>query len=130
MRIPISWDSRCRIRTITKLEEVVMKNAIRTGAAFAITVAIGYALCTLVFWIWPEAAANFMNALFHGLDFRKLQSGPTLFSFGSFVYNVVGIPLAALGILSPVIAGAAMALSSVSVVSNTLLLKRWKPAGD
>jgi Cu+-exporting ATPase len=50
--------------------------------------------------------------------------------FWAFVYNVVGIPLAALGILSPVIAGAAMALSSVSVVGNTLLLKRWKPAGD
>ena len=47
--------------------------------------------------------------------------------FWAFVYNVVGIPLAALGILSPVIAGAAMALSSVSVVANTLLLKRWKP---
>jgi Cu+-exporting ATPase len=47
--------------------------------------------------------------------------------FWAFVYNVVGIPLAALGILSPVIAGAAMALSSLSVVGNTLLLKRWKP---
>ena len=50
--------------------------------------------------------------------------------FWAFVYNVVGIPLAALGILSPVLAGAAMALSSVSVVGNTLLLKRWKANGD
>ncbi len=49
--------------------------------------------------------------------------------FWAFVYNVVGVPLAALGLLSPVIAGAAMALSSVSVVSNALLLARWKPAG-
>jgi Cu+-exporting ATPase len=46
----------------------------------------------------------------------------------AFVYNVVGIPLAAFGMLNPVVAGAAMALSSVSVVSNALLLRRWKPA--
>jgi P-type Cu+ transporter len=47
--------------------------------------------------------------------------------FFAFVYNVLGIPLAAFGLLSPVVAGAAMALSSVSVVSNALLLKRWRP---
>jgi P-type Cu+ transporter len=47
--------------------------------------------------------------------------------FWAFFYNAVGIPLAALGYLSPVVAGAAMAFSSVSVVSNALLLKRWRP---
>jgi P-type Cu+ transporter len=47
--------------------------------------------------------------------------------FWAFAYNVAGIPLAALGYLDPVFAGGAMALSSVSVVSNALLLKRWKP---
>jgi Cu+-exporting ATPase len=47
--------------------------------------------------------------------------------FFAFVYNVLGIPLAAAGMLNPVIAGAAMALSSVSVVANSLLLKRWRP---
>ena len=47
--------------------------------------------------------------------------------FFAFIYNVLGIPLAALGWLNPVVAGAAMAMSSVSVVSNSLLLKRWRP---
>jgi Cu+-exporting ATPase len=47
--------------------------------------------------------------------------------FFAFAYNVLGIPLAALGMLSPVLAGAAMAASSVSVVGNALLLKRWQP---
>lgn len=47
--------------------------------------------------------------------------------FWAFVYNLIGIPLAAFGLLNPVLAGAAMALSSVSVVSNALLLKTWKP---
>jgi Cu+-exporting ATPase len=47
--------------------------------------------------------------------------------FWAFAYNVAGIPLAALGFLNPVVAGAAMAMSSVSVISNALLLKRWKP---
>ena len=50
--------------------------------------------------------------------------------FFAFIYNVLGIPLAALGMLNPVIAGAAMAMSSVSVVSNSLLLKNWKPDKD
>jgi Cu+-exporting ATPase len=48
--------------------------------------------------------------------------------FWAFAYNVVGIPLAALGLLSPMVAGSAMALSSVSVMANALTLKRWKPA--
>lgn len=46
--------------------------------------------------------------------------------FFAFIYNILGIPLAAIGLLNPVIAGAAMAMSSVSVVSNSLLLKRWR----
>ncbi len=48
--------------------------------------------------------------------------------FWAFIYNILGIPLAAFGLLSPMVAGAAMALSSASVVGSALLLKRWKPS--
>ncbi|MBW4052665.1 MAG: copper-translocating P-type ATPase [Proteobacteria bacterium] len=56
--------------------------------------------------------------------YHKIRQG----LFWALIYNIIGLPAAAFGILSPVIAGAAMALSSVSVVSNALLLRRWRPA--
>jgi Cu+-exporting ATPase len=56
--------------------------------------------------------------------YAKIRQG----LFWAFIYNVLGLPAAALGLLSPMLAGAAMALSSVSVVSNALLLRRWRPA--
>ena len=62
---------------------------LKTGAALATTAGVGYAACAVLFYLFPETAVNFMNALFHGLDFRKLQAGPVLFSFGSFLYALV-----------------------------------------
>ena len=58
--------------------------------------------------------------------YSKIKQG----LFWAFAYNILGIPLAALGMLSPVIAGAAMAFSSVSVVTNALMLRRWRGAAS
>jgi Cu+-exporting ATPase len=57
---------------------------------------------------------------------RRIRQG----LFWAFAYNLVGLPLAACGVLSPLLAGTAMAFSSVSVVANALLLRRWRPPAD
>jgi Cu+-exporting ATPase len=97
------------------------------------------------------AAADVGMAMAHGTDVAMEAAGITLMRgdvslvadafdlsartvakirqnlFWAFAYNVAGIPLAAIGLLSPVVAGAVMALSSVSVMANALLLRRWRP---
>jgi len=90
------------------------------------------------------AMSSGTDVAMHSADVTLMRSDPSLVAdtidisrktyrkikqnlFWAFIYNLVGIPLAAFGLLSPVIAGAAMALSSVSVVSNALLLNNWVP---
>ena len=66
-------------------------------------------------------------ALADAIDLSRVTLGKIRQNlFFAFIYNILGIPLAALGLLNPVVAGAAMAMSSVSVVSNSLLLRRWR----
>ena len=60
-----------------------------SGVSLAVTVGAAYTACALVFWLWPGSAVNFMNALFHGMDFSRLQAGPTLLDFGAFAYALV-----------------------------------------
>lgn len=57
---------------------------LKTGSALAVTVALGYAACALLFWAFPAAAASFMSSLFHGLDFSRLQDEPAGFGFNGF----------------------------------------------
>jgi hypothetical protein len=60
-----------------------------TGFALGVTAGIGYIACALAFRLWPEAAITFMNALFHGLDFRKLQAGSAPFDFSTFFFALL-----------------------------------------
>lgn len=71
---------------------------------------------------------NDLMTVVHAMDLSKATLTKIKQNlFFAFIYNILGIPLAALGMLNPVIAGAAMSLSSVSVVTNSLLLRRWQP---
>ena len=63
----------------------------RNGAALAVTVGVAYASCAAIFSVWPGAAMDFMNALFHGLDFRKLEVTNAGFEFSGFIYALIGI---------------------------------------
>ncbi len=59
-----------------------------TGITLSFTVAIFYSLCTLIWVIWPDPFMGFMNALFHGLDFRKLQTTEP-YAWSSFFYSLI-----------------------------------------
>jgi Cu+-exporting ATPase len=74
---------------------------------------------------------NDLRSVVTGIELSKMTLSKIRQNlFFAFIYNVLGIPLAAFGLLNPVIAGAAMALSSVSVVTNSLLLKTAKVPGE
>lgn len=71
---------------------------------------------------------NDLNSVADAIDLSRVTLSKIRQNlFFAFAYNALGIPLAGLGLLNPMIAGGAMAMSSVSVVSNALLLKQWKP---
>jgi Cu+-exporting ATPase len=71
---------------------------------------------------------NDLNSVTDAIDLSRVTLAKIRQNlFFAFAYNVLGIPLAALGLLNPMIAGGAMAMSSVSVVSNALLLRQWRP---
>lgn len=91
------------------------------------------------------AMSSGTDVAMHTADITLMRSDPSLVAdtidisrrtyskikqnlFWAFIYNLIGIPLAAMGFLSPVIAGAAMAFSSVSVVMNALMLSKWRPS--
>ena len=64
-----------------------MKMPIRAGTALAATIAVAYAACTLVFWLFPHSAAGFMKALFHGIDVTAYGGGA--FTFDGFAYALI-----------------------------------------
>jgi len=63
-------------------------NPSRTGSVLALTLAIAYTACAVIYALAPERGIDFLNALFHGLDFRKLGT-PTEFTFLMFVYPLI-----------------------------------------
>lgn len=71
-----------------------MNLALRNGVAVAATLVLGYSACTLAFLLWPEIATNFANALFHGLEFRRLKAVPAGFDFASFAWVLLVLGVA------------------------------------
>lgn len=63
-------------------------NPWKSGVVLAVTIAVAYAVCALLYTLAPERGIDFLNALFHGLDFRKLDA-PAPFTFPAFVYPLI-----------------------------------------
>lgn len=64
----------------------------RTGAALALTIAVGYSACALIFGLWPEATVPFLNALFHALDFSPLDTGAP-WPLAAFVFSLLALTI-------------------------------------
>lgn len=60
----------------------------KTGLALSLTMAVSYFVCAILYGLWPEKGIDFLNALFHGLDFHKLVT-PVPFTFATFLYPLV-----------------------------------------
>lgn len=63
-------------------------NPLRTGITLSLTLLVFYSLCTVIAVVWPSPFMEFMNALFHGLDFRKLLSMAP-YTWAAFFYSLV-----------------------------------------
>lgn len=68
-------------------------NPVAAGTALALTLGIMYAICTAIWIAWQTEAVGFLNDLFHGLDFRRIQKNDTSYSFAAFI-----VPLAVLAV--------------------------------
>lgn len=76
------------------MSDHVGAKAFRTGVTLSLTAAIGYALCAAAWAIWHEQALDFLNGLFHGLDFRKILLPERDWRLGMFVYPLAIVSLA------------------------------------
>lgn len=65
--------------------------SVKTGVAFSVTVMLFYALCALIWFVFPEPFMQFMNALFHGLDFHRLQGEPATLGCTVYADVILGV---------------------------------------
>ncbi len=63
---------------------------VRTGIALSLTVLVSYTVCTALYALWPRQGIDFLNALFHGLDFAKLES-PLPFTFSMYLVSLAAL---------------------------------------